>query len=1214
MFRSRRSFAWSLVLALLCASFVTAQKQPTVAHAAGAIINVNTTLDLFGDGAPGSPTGPDQGGCFSNSANPLLCSLRQAINDANRTPASTINFRIDSNESTDESIVIPGPPPTIIGRQTWRIQPDPLPLPAITAAGTLINGLSQAEFIGGNPNVSGPEIIIDGVNVFNYGGLVITGANVEIRAIGLINFTGSSSPSDNSLKGVGIEVAATASGAKLQGNYIGTLGYGPAKNNDFGIWLRGNNNTVGGNSSTLTYAFNVISGNNKDGIILEGSGNAIRGNFIGTDDTGLIAVPNGGNGIQLRFGTATNNIIGTDPNDLVLQRVYRNVISGNGGYGILINEAGNNGIYGNRIGVSQAGTTKIANAGGGIRLAGALFASANNTIGGISEYSRNYIAGNGGPGIYFNGFLVANNKVSNNYIGLGLDGSVPAGAGSNNTVGILFDDGAHDNTIGGPIDGAIGVISSIAQHNVISGNSGDGIRLQGRQSGNVNLITNKTTISGNYIGTSPGGLFAIPNTGNGITLNTKVQNTTIGSTTDSKFSNRIGYNGANGIQLTGTEVKITRINKNTILRNTLNGIRMTNANDTLITSNAPAAYNQIIENGNSGIVATNSVSTTVRYNALLRNTQQGIGVDGALSTTFKVLSNDIISNTLNGINFANGSNATIDKNNLKLNKANGVIVQGQAISVTITNSQIYSNTLNGVVVKDGGAIGTQKVKILDNSMTGNAVGGDKKGILLSPTAAHPGGLVTNPNHDIDPPYLMHINQLGDMSGKIRLLPDSPAVSGCAQPCTIQIFATNPQTLDGQGRDKVNTAVSITPDNNDPNIGNFSASVGLVPAQLALTATDKDGNTSEFAVFTTTFGLDIQPPRSGSAVPGQVVTYTHRITNTGTVDFTNIQFTAFSKLGWPYKLAPANPIALLSGESKPVTLTLTLPTGSDARVRAGLVEETRLTISASTANPSMVTTASVTDTTTVLPKFILDASFKLGRQGAGTPGTVIDYTRMLTNTGNITGTVTLGAITDLGWTTLITPTLVQLPPGKAIGVNSSVAIPQGATAGTVAKTTLTFNGTPDSGTPDAQQLVITDTTTVLLTPKATMVFNQQAQGNAGKTVVFCHTVTNLSNGAATFSLTGVSSLGSKITFISDTPGRQLVDGHTFTVGITDSDKFFNFCAHVLIDPYAAKGQQDLVAIGLIDDQGVVVGGASVRDLIDIVGGLVLPRIYMPDMRR
>src|SRR5207253_8410899 len=105
-----------------------------------------------------------------------------------------------------------------------------------------------------------------------------------------------------------------------------------------------------------------------------------------------------------------------------------------------------------------------------------------------------------------------------------------------------------------------------------------------------------------------------------------------------------------------------------------------------------------------------------------------------------------------------------------------------------------------------------------------------------------------------------------------------------------------------------------------------------------------------------------------------------------------------------------------------------------------------------------------------------ASFKLGRAGTGTPGTLVDYPRTITNTGNVTGTVTLGAITDLGWTTTITPTSVQLPPGKAIGVVSSVAIPQGATAGTVGKTTLTFNGTPD-----AQHMVITDTTTVLLTP-------------------------------------------------------------------------------------------------------------------------------------
>jgi hypothetical protein len=83
-----------------------------------------------------------------------------------------------------------------------------------------------------------------------------------------------------------------------------------------------------------------------------------------------------------------------------------------------------------------------------------------------------------------------------------------------------------------------------------------------------------------------------------------------------------------------------------------------------------------------------------------------------------------------------------------------------------------------------------------------------------------------------------------------------------------------------------------------------------------------------------------------------------------------------------------------------------------------------------------------------------------------------------------------------------------------------------------------------------------------------------------------------------------------------PGRQLVNGTTFTVGFDkdSGDNFFNFCANVLIDPFAAKGQQDLVAIGMVDAQGAVVGGASVRDLIDVQAGLMLPRIYMPLIRR
>src|ERR1700712_977298 len=91
MVRSRRSFAWSLILALLCASFVGAQGTP-VAQAATQILYVNTATDPY----------PAPAGSCAFLADPTtdLCSLRTAILKANLAPASdtfTIQFQIPQN-------------------------------------------------------------------------------------------------------------------------------------------------------------------------------------------------------------------------------------------------------------------------------------------------------------------------------------------------------------------------------------------------------------------------------------------------------------------------------------------------------------------------------------------------------------------------------------------------------------------------------------------------------------------------------------------------------------------------------------------------------------------------------------------------------------------------------------------------------------------------------------------------------------------------------------------------------------------------------------------------------------------------------------------------------------------------------------------------------------------------------------------------------------
>ena len=79
----------------------------------------------------------------------------------------------------------------------------------------------------------------------------------------------------------------------------------------------GSNNTIGGNTAANR---NIISGNSGDGIAIEESGstgNVVEGNYIGTDVSGLTALPNGTPGVMVgsRVGVliangATGNTVG----------------------------------------------------------------------------------------------------------------------------------------------------------------------------------------------------------------------------------------------------------------------------------------------------------------------------------------------------------------------------------------------------------------------------------------------------------------------------------------------------------------------------------------------------------------------------------------------------------------------------------------------------------------------------------------------------------------------------------------------------------------------------------------------------------------------------------------------------------------------------------------------------------------------------------------
>jgi hypothetical protein len=104
-----------------------------------------------------------------------------------------------------------------------------------------------------------------------------------------------------------------AAGNTVQGNFIGTGASGTTSlaNMSYGIYLQDASSTLIGGATVG--ARNIISGNNNYGMLITGSGgNTIQGNFIGTDVNGTASLPNGIVGLSLE-STSSNAIGSTDP-------------------------------------------------------------------------------------------------------------------------------------------------------------------------------------------------------------------------------------------------------------------------------------------------------------------------------------------------------------------------------------------------------------------------------------------------------------------------------------------------------------------------------------------------------------------------------------------------------------------------------------------------------------------------------------------------------------------------------------------------------------------------------------------------------------------------------------------------------------------------------------------------------------------------------------
>ena len=383
---------------------------------------------------------------------------------------------------------------------------------------------------------------------------------------------------------------------------------------------------------TLVASNSTVQGLAIDGFALDGirltlgSNDVVAGDFLGTDSTGMNALPNDDSGVLV--DDSNNDTIGGTT------AAARNIVSGNDNQNIyLINGSTGNVVEGDWVGLTAAGDATLSTFGAGV----SFFSASNNTVGGAASGAGNVISGQTFDGVSIdtaNGIVVQGNR-----IGTDPTGTMALGNGG---AGVFVGWGsAADNVIGGsgPGDG-----------NVISGNDGDGVLMN-------SSIGGGNVIEGNWIGTDADGTAALPNQGNGIEIDGGT--VTIGGTARHSgpglgVRNLISGNSGDGIFLMGTTASVVEGNSigtdasgNIPLGNGFDGIHVEEnfssgqpATNNTIGGTAAGAGNIIAFNANEGVAVgenefDSSTGNAILSNAIYGNTGLGIdlGDEGVLPNT-----------------------------------------------------------------------------------------------------------------------------------------------------------------------------------------------------------------------------------------------------------------------------------------------------------------------------------------------------------------------------------------------------------------------------------------------------------------------------------------------------------------------------------------------------------------------------------------------------
>lgn len=783
-----------------------------------------------------------------------LGSLRQAMLDANNNPGHD-----------DIAFNIPGPGVHTITPLTNLPPVSDVTIDATTQPGFTADGPRLIELSGrGMFDASGASIPQSGPYVNSYGLLLVGDATVKGFAINRFDRGIQASFSNNHIEAnyLGLEPSGTSIAERLYEVYGGLYDM------EYGVLLSASQNTVIGGSTDA--ARNVIAGTwEAVRIQSNSSSNRILGNYLGRDNVGTDLVELGGDGIDI-YGGKDNHIGEPGAGNLIpgmnvfFETATGNSVQGNSilgridiSYGASDNLIGggepgvrnvvggvhmvygahHNQVQGNYIGVDATGSHRTW---GGVTVWNGAHDNVIGTDGdGVDDYTEGNVIG---YGVYIRGGWdhpadVRDNVVAGNLIGTDATGLIALGPTNNSDVpaGVAVGEGASHTRIGTNGDG----ISDDAERNVISGGWIYGVKP------NYYGDATDTIIAGNYIGTNKNGTAALPNElgvevggintrfgtdGDGIhdeaernVVSGNITGVGVGGTGNRIAGNYIGTD-ATGLLPLGNEtgVLLSGAAINTVIGGTSPGL------GNVISGNRGAGIDSIgwgapdsgfviqgnligvdktgsgpLGNGGDGIwlrygarnitigAAPNSPDAAAAGNTIAYNGGNGISISEGLRST-PILSP--LGDTVRGNSIHDNSGLGIDLGELQYN--------GGWVGHITSFSLGFGVTANDPLDADSGSNGLQNFPVLS-------------AVLSGATPRVQGNLNSTPNRTF----------------------------------VLDFYASSAVDLSGYGEgDRYLGAATVSTDGNGAATFNVSlASILYGGEYVTATATDSDGNTSEFSL-------------------------------------------------------------------------------------------------------------------------------------------------------------------------------------------------------------------------------------------------------------------------------------------------------------------------------------------------------------------------------